>query len=365
MYGYTDQIALNFWFILSQLIYPMSQSLTHLNSLQLVASCEQLVGISRAEQLTQLLPLSKVLVLGGGSNMLFSRHYNGTVLHNQIMGCQFSQDADYHYISVGGGENWHQLVINCCEQGIGGFENLALIPGTVGAAPIQNIGAYGVELANLCVGLDAYSLSSGAKSYFSNEQCQFAYRDSMLKRSRDYFISRVYFKVAKQWQPQLNYGELKAWAASQTAVISPLDVANQVIAVRQAKLPDPTVLPNAGSFFKNPVVTKSNAAKILTKFPNCPTYPAGEQVKLAAGWLIDQLGLKGFSIGGAAVHQHQALVLINQEQASAAELVKLAAYVRQQVDTEFGVTLEPEVNFIAATGYSSLDHEFSNLASQS
>jgi len=342
----------------------MPQSLTHLNSLQLDASCEQLVGISTTEQLTDLLPLSNVLVLGGGSNMLFSRHYNGTVLHNKMMGCEFSQDADYHYISVGGGESWHQLVINCCELGIGGFENLALIPGTVGAAPIQNIGAYGVELANLCVGLDAYSISGGTKSYFSHEQCQFAYRDSMLKRSRDYFISRVYFKVAKQWQPQLSYGELKAWAASQTDKITPLDVARQVIAVRQAKLPDPEILPNAGSFFKNPVVAQSVALELLANFPHCPTYAAGSEVKLAAGWLIDQLGLKGFAIGGAAVHQHQALVLINQGQASAAQLVKLAAYVRQQVNDKFGVVLEPEVNFIATTGYSTLDHEFSNLASQ-
>jgi UDP-N-acetylmuramate dehydrogenase len=296
--------------------------------------------------------------------MLFSQHYQGTVLHNQIMGCKFSQDQDYHYINVGGGESWHQLVMNCCEQGIGGFENLALIPGTVGAAPIQNIGAYGVELADLCVGLDAYSLSDGTKYYFNNNQCQFGYRDSMLKRSREYFISQVYFKLAKRWQPQLKYGELKAWAQTQSEAITPLDVAQQVIAVRQAKLPDPELLPNAGSFFKNPVVSNVVAQQVLSQYPDCPSYPSGDDIKLAAGWLIDRLGLKGFNIGDAAVHRDQALVLINQGRATSVELIQLAAYVRQQVQSKFGVILEPEVNFIAATGYSTLDHQLKSIDSQ-
>lgn len=333
----------------------MSQSLTHLNTLRLEASADQLVTITSSRQLAGLLPASNVLVLGGGSNVLFSQHYDGTILHNQIMGSEYSQDSDYHYLTVGGGENWHQLVMSCCEKGIGGLENLALIPGSVGAAPIQNIGAYGVELANVCVGVEAYSLSTGDKHFFSGEQCQFGYRDSMLKRSHDYFISRVLFKLPKIWRPQLSYGELKKWVSELTYAPAPLDVAKQVILVRQGKLPDPNELPNAGSFFKNPVLTNIAAQQLLALFPLCPHYPAGADIKFAAGWLIDQLGLKGFSIGGAAIHRQQALVLINEGHARAEEVVRLAAYVRDEVATKFGVMLEPEVNFIDASGYSSLD----------
>lgn len=333
----------------------MSHSLTKLNTLQLTASCEQLITLTSIEQLEQTLPVTKVLVLGGGSNMLFTEHYAGTVLYNQILGYDFSQDTDFHYLSVAGGESWHQIVLMCCDLGIGGFENLALIPGSVGAAPIQNIGAYGVELANICVGVDAYSLSTGQKYHFTASQCQFGYRDSMLKRSRDYFVSRVYFKLAKNWQPQLSYGELKAWREQLSGMPSPIDVARQVIKIRQAKLPDHLVTPNAGSFFKNPVLAKSQADQLLIKFPDCPHYQAGADIKIAAGWLIDQLGLKGFSLGGAAVHQNQALVLVNQAQATPEQFVELAAYICQKVDEKFGVALEPEVNFITSDGYSTLE----------
>ena len=333
----------------------MAHSLTQLNTLQLTASCEQLITVTSIHQLEQILPVAKALVLGGGSNILFAQHYSGTVLHNQIFGYELTHDSEFHYLSVAGGENWHQVVMNCCEMGIGGLENLALIPGSDGAAPIQNIEDYGVELANICVGVDAYSLSSGQKCYFTASQCQFAYRDSMLKRSRDFFISRVYFKLAKNWQPQLSYGELQAWRQQLAGLPSPLDVARQVIKIRQAKLPDHYTIPNAGSFFKNPVLTPSQANKLLTKFPGCPHYPAGENIKIAAGWLIDQLGLKGFSIGGAAVHSKQALVLVNQTQATPEQLIALAAYVRDQVNDKFEIRLEPEVNFIANDGYCTLE----------
>ena len=333
----------------------MSQSLTDLNTLKLDASCERLVEVANVSQLEQLLPMKNLLVLGGGSNILFCQHFNGTVLLNKILGCDFSQDDDFHYISVGSGESWHQLVMTCCHQGIGGLENLALIPGSVGAAPIQNIGAYGVELANVCVSVEAYSLASGQKNSFSNTQCQFGYRDSMLKRSRDYFVTRVHFKLAKNWLPQLGYGELKLWAEQLSEKPNPLDVANQIIAIRQAKLPNHLATPNAGSFFKNPVVSQHLAQTILDKYPDCPQYPTASGVKIAAGWLIDQQGLKGFSIGGASVHRQQALVLINQNHATAKEFIQLATYIRSKVEAEFKLQLEPEVNFISATGYSDLD----------
>lgn len=340
----------------------MPHSLTDLNTLQLEAGCERLIAISSSQQLAQLLPASNVLVLGGGSNMLFSEHYAGTILHNEIIGYEYCQDDKFHYLTVGGGENWHQLVMTCCDKGIGGLENLALIPGSVGAAPIQNIGAYGVELADVCVGVEAYSLSTGDKHFFTREQCEFGYRDSMFKRTRDYFITQVLFRLPKTWQARLGYGELQSWASELPHPPAAIDVANRVIAIRQAKLPDPELLPNAGSFFKNPVITTESAQQLLAKFPLCPHYEAGADIKLAAGWLIEQLGLKGFSIGGAAVHRQQALVLINEGHARADELVKLAAYVRNEVMSVFGVVLEPEVNFIAASGYSTLDDILKNKA---
>jgi len=312
--------------------------------------------------LEALLPIDEaVLVLGGGSNMLFTQDYDGLILHNQLLGIDISHDDDFHYVTGAGGENWHDLVMKCAELGLGGIENLALIPGTVGAAPVQNIGAYGVELRDVCQSVEAYDLDSGLKHVFNTEQCQFAYRDSLFKSYRRYVITSVTLKLTKYWQPTLDYGELKTWSAQLSQHPTPLQVANQVIMIRDKKLPNPDLIPNVGSFFKNPLVSLASAQALKTRFPNMPQYPANGEVKLAAGWLIDHIGLKGHSIGGAAVHEHQALVLINKQDATSQDVIGLAQHIRVLVEEYFGVVIEPEVNFIDANGYSHLDKAISNV----
>ncbi len=333
-----------------------THSLRHLNSFKLAANAKELIDITSIAQLDALLPTSgNTLILGGGSNLLFTQDYDGLILHNQLKGIEITQDDEFYYLQVAGGENWHDLVMSCAKQGIGGLENLALIPGTVGAAPVQNIGAYGVEFCDVCEQVQAHDMESGSKQVFSVSQCQFSYRESYFKAKRQFFITGVQLKLAKKWQPELGYGELKAWAQSLNSAPTPLQVANQVIAIRENKLPDPRVLPNVGSFFKNPLVSMEQARTLKFSYPAMPQYPNQGKIKLAAGWLIDQLGLKGYGIGGAAVHQHQALVLINKKDATSKDVVMLAQSVREKVAEQFGVTLEPEVNFIDAGGYSHLD----------
>lgn len=338
------------------------QSLAQLNSFKLDIGAKAIVDITSLKVLQALLPIDKqVLVLGGGSNILFTQHFDGTILHNRLKGISITQDDEHYYLQVAGGENWHDLVMHCVAQGIGGLENLALIPGTVGAAPIQNIGAYGVEFSELCDEVEAYDLREGSLHRLSCDQCRFGYRDSLFKQQRHYFISHVRLKLAKRWQATLNYGELKEWANNLRRPPTPLQVAQQIIAIRQRKLPDPKVIPNVGSFFKNPYVSLAQAKQLMAEYPNMPQYPAMNKVKLAAGWLIDQLGLKGFAIGGAAVHQQQALVLINQGNATAKDVVLLAQSIREQVHARFNVTLEPEVNFVGMTEYSHLDEAIKHV----
>lgn len=290
------------------------------------------------------------LLLGEGSNVLFLDNFAGTVVFNRMMGITFTEnELDWH-LHVGAGENWHQLVRYSLEQGMYGLENLALIPGCVGAAPIQNIGAYGVELKEVCEYVDVLNMQTGAIRRFGTEECQFGYRESIFKHQyRDgHAIVAVGFKLAKEWQPVLEYGDLKRLDRLK---VTPLEVFEAVCTMRRAKMPDPAVTGSAGSFFKNPLVAANKAELILVTFPAAPNYlQKNGTVKLAAGWLIDQCHLKGYSIGGAAVHQQQALVLINQHHASVQDVVSLAQYVRQQVGERFDVWLEPEVRFIASNG---------------
>lgn len=338
------------------------QPLSQFNSFKLNVQAKQIINITSVSALESIIPIaSEVLVLGGGSNMLFTQDYMGCVLLNQLQGIELSEDDEFYYLQVAGGESWHDLVMHCVAQGIGGLENLALIPGTVGAAPIQNIGAYGVEFSEFCEEVEAYDLRNGRLHHLTREQCHFAYRDSIFKQQRHFFISRVRLKLAKRWQATLNYGELKEWANNLLQPPTPMQVAQQIIAIRQKKLPDPQVIPNVGSFFKNPYVSLTQAKQLLAEYPTMPQYPAANRVKLAAGWLIDQLGLKGYTIGGAAVHRHQALVLINQGNATAKDVVLLANSIREQVNARFNVTLEPEVNFIGMAGYTYLDEAINDV----
>ncbi|AGH72267.1 UDP-N-acetylmuramate dehydrogenase [Edwardsiella piscicida] len=291
-----------------------------------------------------------VLILGGGSNVLFMEDFAGSVILNRIPGIQVDEDEESWHLHVGAGENWHDLVRYTLDHGMAGLENLALIPGCVGSAPIQNIGAYGVELQHVCDYVDAMDLRNGTLQRLPAAACGFGYRESIFKhRYRDgYAIVAVGLRLSKRWQPMLSYGDLTRLDAM---TATPRAVFDAVCHMRRTKLPDPAQQGNAGSFFKNPVVSAEAAEAIRARYPQAPCYPQENgEVKLAAGWLIDRCELKGYQIGGAVVHRQQALVLINQHQASAQDVIALARYVRRRVGEAFSVWLEPEVRFIAAQG---------------
>jgi len=242
------------------------------------------------------------------------------------------------------------LVKSTLEKGITGLENLALIPGMVGSAPIQNIGAYGVELKDVCEYVDVLNLHTGQTERLDRDACEFGYRDSIFKHryQSGYVIVAVGMILPKQWRPILTYGDLKTL---NPVTANAWDVYQAVCEMRQSKLPDPKITGNVGSFFKNPVISQAQASLLLARFPSMPNYPlASGETKLAAGWLIDQCALKGFRMGGAAVHQQQALVLINADDATPDDIVALARTVRTRVGEKFDVWLEPEVRFIQAQG---------------
>lgn len=331
------------------------QTLTPYHTFHLNAYAKQIIPITSAEQWvqewnnaqTQGLP---VLILGQGSNVLFLEDFDGVVLLNQLKGITHTEDADFHYLHVQGGENWHELVRRTLAQGIGGLENLALIPGCVGSAPIQNIGAYGVEFEQFCDFVEVLNLTSGDIFRLDCNACQFGYRDSIFKQQYQtgYVIISVGLKLPKAWQPVLNYGSL---TALDPQTVTPQQIFDEVCAVRSAKLPNPDEFGNAGSFFKNPVIGFAEFSAIQTAYPDLPHYPQADgSVKVPAGWLIDRAGLKGFQLGGAAVHTQQALVLINKNNANGQEVLMLAREVRRQVREKFGIDIHPEVRFIGQTG---------------
>lgn len=330
-------------------------SLKPFNTFNLNVQAKQIVIATTPEELiaawqeTQRKDLPALLV-GEGSNILFLEDFAGMAIINRLKGITIEEGEDAWHLHVGAGENWHQLVKHTLEIGLPGLENLAMIPGCVGSAPIQNIGAYGVELKNVCEYVDLLDLSSGETMRLSAEECQFGYRDSLFKHryQQGYAITAVGIRLLKKWIPVLTYGELsKLTPGSVTAQ----EIFDSVCRTRTSKLPAPEKVGNAGSFFKNPVVSAEVAAKIVESYPDMPLYPQADgSSKLAAGWLIDRCELKGFSIGGAAVHLQQALVLINQNQATGSDIVALAHEVRQRVGAKFNVWLEPEVRFVGAQG---------------
>ncbi|MDR0805994.1 MAG: UDP-N-acetylmuramate dehydrogenase [Enterobacteriaceae bacterium] len=327
----------------------------NLHTFGLPIYAERVVTAESSEQLVDVWQQAKqqqypLLLLGEGSNMLFLEDFSGWIVLNRIKGIKISESENFWHLHVGAGENWHQLVRYSLEQNLGGLENLALIPGCAGSAPIQNIGAYGVELKDVCEYVDLLNLDTGDIARIAAQDCQFGYRESIFKHQfrEGYSIVSVGLKLAKQWKPVLNYGDLRQLDPQ---TVTPMQVFDAVCAMRSSKLPDPKVTGNAGSFFKNPIVSAEIAAQILQQFPNAPHYPQIDgQEKLAAGWLIDACQLKGYRIGGAAVHQQQALVLINQDHATSHDVVALASYVRKQVAERFNVWLEPEVRFIGKFG---------------
>ncbi len=292
------------------------------------------------------------MFLGGGSNVLFCKDYDGLIIRNNIKGIHIErEDEQYVYLKAYSGEVWHELVMHCVERNWGGIENLSLIPGTVGAAPMQNIGAYGVELEKCFVELEALNLETLELQTFNKEQCQFGYRESVFKRhlKGHYFIYSITLKLDKHPHSNIEYGDIRQilsekGTAPESASIR--EVSDAIIAIRSSKLPDPKVLGNSGSFFKNPVIPVDQFEKLKTDFPDIKHFPQENGVKVPAAWLIEQCGWKGKRVGETGSHAKQALVLVNYGAAKGEEIYQLALDIIQSVKDKFGILLEPEVNLI-------------------
>lgn len=324
-------------------------TITNLHSFALPASCRQVIELSCKKQLPEIPWGSQTLILGEGTNTIFLEDYNGCIVVNKLKGITVKETSSNFLVTAQAGENWHDFVVSLHHKGIHGLENLALIPGTVGAAPVQNIGAYGVEVGQFIESVTGWDFVNGKPINWTHTECGFGYRSSKFKRAewRHILITEVHFRIPKSWQPTLNYKELTDLPCD----VSAAKLMERIIAVRTLKLPDPHEIPNAGSFFKNPIVTRDVALALKAKYPDLPHYrqDSGE-VKLAAGWLIEQAGLKQVAYGDAAVHKQQALVLVNLGRAKGHELKLLAQHIMRIVFEIYGVQLEPEVRLIGAQG---------------
>ncbi|GGC73628.1 UDP-N-acetylmuramate dehydrogenase [Marinobacter halophilus] len=325
-------------------------SLRDLNTLAVVASARYLVAVGGITQLREALGWAAqhkldTLVLGGGSNLVFAGDYDGLVLHMAIRGRRWEQvNGDAAVLVLGAGENWHDAVLYAARSGYRGIENLALIPGTAGAAPVQNIGAYGVELGDTLKSVMALDCTTMDVVTLTAADCEFGYRDSLFKRYPGrYIILEIRLGLSRSQPLKLGYRDLQEYLGNtNVASLTPLEVAEAVMAVRRRKLPDPSVLPNVGSFFKNPVVDAARFEQLQQQFPGVVSYPADNGVKLAAAWLIDQAGWKGFRNAQVGIHNRQALVLINHSGGSGEDVLGLAEEVLQSVQARFGVELEME-----------------------
>jgi len=329
-------------------------SLLPYNTFRIDAKARYFSTFSNTDELSELTTHNSrltTLVLGGGSNILFTKDYDGTVLKNNIGGIDLQHEDEEHvYVKVGAGENWHQFVLHCIGHNWAGIENLSLIPGNIGAAPIQNIGAYGVELEEVFWSLEAFHLQERRIHTLTATDCEFGYRDSVFKnRYKDQFaILSVTFQLRKKPIYHVSYGaiteELEKMGVKELSIKA---VSQAVINIRSAKLPDPQKIPNAGSFFKNPEVIGSKYEELKSKFPDITAYPLAKgTVKLAAGWMIEQCGWKGYRKGDAGCHAKQALVLVNYGNATGKEIYDLSEEILQSVKNKFDVALEREVNII-------------------
>ncbi|WMY94997.1 MAG: UDP-N-acetylmuramate dehydrogenase [Arsenophonus sp.] len=326
------------------------------NTFNLDVKAKGIYSASSIEELLFLWESAKlkgwpVLLLGEGSNVLFVKDFQGAVIFNKITALDITESSQNWFIHVGAGNNWHELIKELIKRGIYGLENLALIPGSVGAAPIQNIGAYGIEFKDVCHYVNIVDLNNKKQYCLNVSECQFSYRNSILqyKSYKDFAVISVGLKLKKLWKPMLTYGELVSLKIKK---ITPESIFHIVCNIRKHKLPDPFIMGNAGSFFKNPVVSQIIANRIKILYPQCPTYLQLEdgKVKLSAGWLIEQCNLKGYQCGGAAVDMHQAVVLVNKNNAIGKDIIKLASYIHKKVMKKFDVILEPEVHFIDEYG---------------
>lgn len=295
----------------------------------------------------------RYLILGGGSNVLFIGNYDGLLIKNELKGIEIVKETEKHvYIKAYSGENWHEFVTHAVQNNWGGIENLSLIPGTVGASPIQNIGAYGVEVKDTLIEVEVYDLNTQSWRVFKNKECHFGYRDSIFKEESNkgrYFITSVTFKLEKNPQTfKLDYGDIRATLEElYKGEVSVSNISHVVIHIRERKLPNPNDIGNAGSFFKNPVIDYSSFIPLKQEYPTIPHYLVEkDQVKIPAAWLIEQCGWKGLQVGKTGNHTQQALVIVNYGQASGEEVKKHSENVQKSVLEKFGIELEREVSFI-------------------
>ena len=292
----------------------------------------------------------KKLIIGGGSNILFTQNYEGIILLNSIKGIKIlSNNNDNIKIEVGAGEIWHDLVIWSINNNLSGIENLSLIPGLVGASPIQNIGAYGVEVKNVIESVNYIDIQTGKKIIMNNYECNFGYRDSIFKNKLKgrIIITKVVYKLNKKANNNIEYGAIKAELKKIKKLPSPKNISEAIINIRKRKIPDPILLANCGSFFKNPIVNKNKFNDLKKTFPNIVGYKLSEKkIKIAAGWLIDNAGLKGLRIDDVGVHKNQALVIVNYGKSTGQEILKLAEKIKEKINTMYNIKLEEEVTII-------------------
>jgi len=340
-------------------------NLSKLNTFGIDVNAKFFVEIKNENDLTELFVLpefknNQKIFLGGGSNVLFTKDFDGMVVLNKSKGTNVTEVGENDiYVHARGGEIWHDLVIFAVDHGYWGIENLALIPGTVGAAPVQNIGAYGTELKDVLESVEVFDIETGEKRILNKEECELGYRESVFKNKLKgkCFISTVTLKLSKAPKPNLSYkilsdflekpADVKALAGkNKIASYSLKDIFDAVIAIRRSKLPDPKITGNVGSFFKNVFVSKEQLENLLKIYPELPYFEEGGVVKIPAGWLIEQCGWKGKRIGNVGVHKKQALFLVNYGGAAGSEIVELANKISTSVQKKFGLGLTPEVNII-------------------
>lgn len=332
-----------------------NQSLKAYNTFGIDVNARYFVDFNTIDTLSEVLASAtfqqnEQLILGGGSNILFTKDFEGIVLHNLLKGISKVQVSEHEYhVSAGAGEVWHELVLYAIANNLAGMENLSLIPGFVGASPMQNIGAYGVEIKDIFVSLKAMEVATGLIKTFTKEECAFGYRESFFKRAGKgkYIILEVTFQLSTKHQFNTSYGAIEQELAKMNVLPSIKNISQAVINIRSNKLPNPKELGNAGSFFKNPTIAIPHYETLKKQYPDIPGYPVNDElIKTAAGYLIEKCGLKGFRKEDAGVHQMQALVIVNYGKASGHQIFDLSSLVIEKVEENFGIELEREVNII-------------------
>ncbi len=336
-------------------MFQNKTSLKPYNTFGINVYAESFVSVTSLSNLKKIISENKdVFILSGGSNVLFTKNIVKPVVHIDLKGKEIlenSNKTDFVFIKAQAGENWHEFVLWCLDRNFGGLENLSLIPGNVGTSPMQNIGAYGVEIKDCFYELEALEIKTGKIKTFNKEDCNFGYRESVFKNiyKGKYIIVNVTFQLSKnKHQQNTSYGAIqKAFDDKQIENPTIKDISNAVIAIRQSKLPDPKKIGNSGSFFKNPVIPILQFNKLEKEYPNIPHYPISDKlVKVPAGWLVEQCGFKGKRFGDAGVHKNQALVLVNYGNATGKEIFNLAQKILKSVSNTFGIDLETEVNVL-------------------